>query len=55
MSGRKVNLFKSELIGIRIEKSLLLKYADILGYRVGDLPDSYLGLPLCLGSVTKSL
>lgn len=51
--GLKVNFVKSELIGIRAEESVLCKYADILGCRVGDLPVSYLGLPLCLGSVNK--
>eukprot|EP00268_Persea_americana_P005048 TRINITY_DN11696_c0_g1_i8.p1 TRINITY_DN11696_c0_g1~~TRINITY_DN11696_c0_g1_i8.p1 ORF type:complete len:234 (+),score=29.37 TRINITY_DN11696_c0_g1_i8:35-736(+) len=55
VSGLKVNFLKSELIGIRTEKSKLLQYAEILGCKVGDLPSSYLGLPLCLGTVTKSL
>ena len=54
VSGLKVN-FKSELNGIRTEKSKLLKYAKIFGCRVRDLPVSYLGLPLCLGSITKSM
>ena len=31
------------------------KFADIQGCKVGDLPASYLGLPLCLGSVNKTL
>lgn len=53
--GLTVNFFKSELIGIRAEESVLCKYADILGCRVGGLPVSYLGLPLCLGSVNKSV
>lgn len=47
--GLKVNFFKSELIGTRAEESVLCKYADILGCRVGDLPVSYLGLPFMLG------
>ena len=55
MSGFKVNFFKSELIGIRTEKSMLLKYADMLDCWVGDLPTSYLGLPLCLGPANKSM
>lgn len=53
VSGLKVNFFKSELIGIRMEDSMLSKYAEILGCRVADLPASYLGLPLCVGSVIK--
>ena len=55
VSGLKDNFFKSELIGIRMEKSQLHKYADISRCTVGDLPTSYLGLPLCVGSVNKTL
>ena len=55
VSGLKVNFFKSELIRIRAEKSVLLKYADILGCKVGDLPAQYLGLPLSLGRVNKTM
>ena len=53
VSSLKINLFKSELIGIRVE-ALLIHYVDILGCKVGHLP-SYLGLLLCQGSADKSL
>ena len=55
VSRLKVNFFKSELIGIRTKKLMLLNFADILGCKVGQLPALYLGMPLCLGRVTKSL
>eukprot|EP00268_Persea_americana_P005045 TRINITY_DN11696_c0_g1_i1.p1 TRINITY_DN11696_c0_g1~~TRINITY_DN11696_c0_g1_i1.p1 ORF type:complete len:177 (+),score=18.27 TRINITY_DN11696_c0_g1_i1:467-997(+) len=58
VSGLKVKILKSELIGIITEKSKFLQYVEILGCKVGpvgDLPASYLGLPLCLGSVSKSM
>lgn len=44
-----------ELMGTRTEMFKLLKYAEILGCRVGDLPASYLWMPLCLGSISKSM
>ena len=43
------------MIGLRTEKSLLLKVSGIMGCKIGDLPISYLGMPLCSGRVTKSL
>lgn len=53
--GLKVNFFKSEMIRIRAEKSVLLKCVDILGCKVGDLPAQYLGLPLSPGRVNKTM
>lgn len=55
VSGLKVNFFKTELMGIRTERSKLLNYVEILGSKVGDLPASYLGMPLCLESVFKCM
>lgn len=55
VSSLKMNLFKSELIGIRVEEALLIHHADILGCKVGHLPSSHLGLLLCQGSAHKSL
>lgn len=55
VSGLKVNFFKSELIGLQTEKPLLLKCLEIMGCKIGDLPLSYLGMPLCSVRVTKSL
>ena len=54
-SGLKVNFFKSELIWIGVEDHLLVKYANIMGCRVGGLPATYPGMPLCLGSAKISL
>lgn len=33
----------------------MVRLAEIMGCKVGRLPSSYLGLPLCHGSVSKSL
>lgn len=55
ISGLKVNLSKSALIGISIEECNLLYLTDILDCKVASLPSSYLGLPLCIGLVSKSL
>ena len=55
VSGLKVNFCKSEVIGLRTEEPLLFKVSDIMGCKTGDLPTSYLGMPLCPGRVTKSL
>lgn len=53
--GLNVNLAKSTMIGISVEEHLLDGLADILGCKVGSLPTSYLGLPLCIGSASKPL
>lgn len=45
-SGLKVNLFKSELIGIRVKDSLMHKYAEST---VGSFPATYLGFPFVWG------
>lgn len=55
VSGLKINFSKSEVIGIRMDKSLLHKFARIMGCKVGELPVMYLGLPLCMKSATKWL
>ena len=38
VSGLEINFFKSELIGIRVEESLIRKFAKILGCKVGTFP-----------------
>lgn len=53
VSGLKVNFFKSELIGVRVEETHLSHLVDIMGCKVGTLPSVYLGLPLCGDSVPK--
>lgn len=50
VSGLKVNFFKSELIGVRVDKEKVADLADIMGCKVGALSASYLGLPLCAPS-----
>ena len=49
VSGLKVNHFKSELIGIRVEDSLMHKYVEILGCTVGSFPATYLSFPCVWG------
>ena len=55
VSGLKVNFFKSEVIGLKIEKPLFLKCSEILGCKIGELSVLYLSMPLCSRQVTKSL
>ena len=43
--GLKVNVSKSELVPIR-EVNNVHALAEILGYRIGSLPMTYLGMPL---------
>lgn len=38
VSRLKVNVFKSDLLGVRAEDHLLSQYADILGWKVGSFP-----------------
>lgn len=45
VSGLKVNLRKSRIFGIG-QVDNLGRLADCLGYSVGSLPSTYLGLPL---------
>lgn len=55
ISGLEVNLFKNALFGILVEDHLLCYLANTTEYKVGSFLTSYLGLPLSLGSVSKSL
>lgn len=52
--GIKVNFFKSKLIGLRVENSYLHHLAYTLGFE-GTLANAYLGLPGCIGKVSRSL
>ena len=45
MTSLKVNVSKSELVPIR-EVDNAHALAEILGYRIGSLPMTYLGMPL---------
>ena len=55
MSSFKINFLKSVLIGIKVGEAHLYQYANTLGRKVGSFPVSYLGLPLCFGSVRKDV
>ena len=46
ISGLKVNLSKSILLGINTDVTLLHQLADLSGCEIGDWPIKYLGLPL---------
>lgn len=55
MSGLRVNFFKSEMIGVRVNEDRLKMLANLFECKDGSLPSSYLGLPLCCGEASKSL
>lgn len=55
VSRLKMNLFKSALIGISAYPTLVARLADIMGCEVGSLPTAYLGLPLSIAKVFKTL
>lgn len=55
VSGLTINLKKSALIGVLANESQLESFAEVMGSKVGSLPSSYLGLPLSIGSISKSL
>ena len=45
-SGHKINLAKSQLLGINMDDNVISKKATMLGCEVGQWPLQYLGLPL---------
>jgi hypothetical protein len=47
MSGIKVNFAKSRLMGVNIEDSFMSIAAKFLNCKLGKLPFTYLGLPVC--------
>eukprot|EP00268_Persea_americana_P067692 TRINITY_DN9346_c0_g1_i4.p1 TRINITY_DN9346_c0_g1~~TRINITY_DN9346_c0_g1_i4.p1 ORF type:complete len:117 (-),score=18.76 TRINITY_DN9346_c0_g1_i4:161-511(-) len=53
-SGLKV-FFKSEVIGVSMNDIQMGELADVMGCKIGSLPTSYMGLPLCLGAASRSL
>lgn len=55
VSGLRINLFKSELIGIKVNEDWDARLGDILWCKAGSLPTSYLGLPLCIVAASASL
>lgn len=46
VSGLRINLGKSTLIGVALDDSVVRERADIVGCGVGNVPFSYLGLPV---------
>ena len=46
ISGLKVNVSKSHLVGVNVQDSWLTEAALVLNCRVGSLPFVYLGLPI---------
>ncbi|KAG9441971.1 hypothetical protein H6P81_017825 [Aristolochia fimbriata] len=54
-SGQKVNWLKSAIYGFNLTRDSLEGMANLLGCRIGSLPDTYLGLPLFHGRITKPL
>lgn len=55
VSGLKVNLHKSELIGVGLEEEQAVPLTDLLRCKVGALPATYLGLPLWVSKAPQSL
>lgn len=55
VSGLKVYFLKSEMSGVGLEHEQVLHLAEVLGCIAGSLSTTYLGLPLCLGSSSKTL
>lgn len=53
--GLKINLFKSQLIGIEVGQGVMHKLADLLGCKVGFLCTYYLWVPWCLGSAKQKM
>ena len=46
VSGLKINLTKSLLLGMGVDDVFLTSLAELVGCEVGDWPTTYLGLPL---------
>lgn len=55
MSGLKVNFFKSELLGVRINSNRLQELVDLMGCKASLFPASYPGQSLSFVKVAKSL
>ncbi|KAL4196105.1 hypothetical protein AMTRI_Chr04g244380 [Amborella trichopoda] len=51
----RVNLSKTKMMGIHVERTALLSLAYRLGCALENLPTSYLGLPLCIGKLKKNM
>ncbi|XP_058088931.1 uncharacterized protein LOC131235665 [Magnolia sinica] len=49
VSGLRINITKSEMLGIRLEERELGKLASLIGCKTGSFPSTYLVMPLCLG------
>ncbi|XP_058082388.1 uncharacterized protein LOC131230485 [Magnolia sinica] len=49
VSGLRINMYKSRLLGTNIPSPTLQAYADSMGCKVASFPTHFLGLPLCVG------
>jgi hypothetical protein len=54
MSGMKINYNKSEIFGISLTPELQEEVAKTFGYRVGQMPMIFLGLPVSDTKITKT-
>lgn len=46
ISGLKINLFKTNMVGIEVKESCLSRFVEVMGCFVGRWPIKYLGMPL---------
>jgi len=54
ISGLKVNLFKSSMVGVSVEESSVSSFVEVMGYSVGNWSISYLRMPLGGNPITIS-
>ncbi|XP_077223456.1 uncharacterized protein LOC143857069 [Tasmannia lanceolata] len=55
ITGQRSNFQKSRLYALNISAKEACNFAKILGFKLDSLPSSYLGLPLGVGRLNKSL
>ncbi|KAL4183514.1 hypothetical protein AMTRI_Chr11g98620 [Amborella trichopoda] len=55
LTGMKVNLSKTKMMGIHVDSASLTSLASCLGCSTETTPSSYLGLPLYLGKPKKNM
>ncbi|XP_058092657.1 uncharacterized protein LOC131239116 [Magnolia sinica] len=55
VSGLRINMDKSKLLGINVTPETLQSFANILGCQIQSLPTSFVGLPLSVRTPHKSM
>ena len=55
VSGLRINFSKSTSLGVSVDDISLCRFPDTLGCKVDCFPSTYLGIPICLGKVPKSV